>query len=441
MRGMAMSRILGRPAGATLVGLAATALVAGCATDSEPEQNLAPVSVQQSELARETDPNVPPADFDELIDENNAFAFDLYDRLRGEETGNLFYSPFSISSALAMTYAGARGETEQQMAAALHFSLPQERLHPAFNALDLELGDRGEGAQGMDGQPFRLRVANSLWGQQGYHFESPFLDVLAVNYGAGMRLVDFEGNPSGSRNSINQWVDEQTEGRIPELLAPDDVKSSTRIVLTNAIYFNARWAKTFDGEDTYDRSFQGVDGPISVPTMSQTETFAYAQSEGLDAVRLPYDGDELSMLVIAPPAGTLDSFESELDVERVSQIDASLTSERIELSLPKFEFRSRFYMEKVLSALGMVDAFDPGLADLSGMTGSRELFIGFVIHEAFVAVNEKGTEAAAATAVGGELGAAPDPVPMVTIDRPFVFLIRDDVTGAILFAGRVLDPR
>lgn len=389
---------------------------------------------------RITSPDVPASDLADVVDGNSDFAFNLYQVLR-EEQGNLFYSPHSISLALAMTYAGARGETEQQMADTLHFTLPQSHLHPAFNALDLdlEMARRGEGAQGKDDKGFRLNIVNAIWGQKNYHFLPEFLDVLALNYGAGLRVLDFASAPEETRVVINEWVSGQTEGRIEDLIPQGVIDAMTRLVLTNAIYFNAAWAKPFEEDLTKGGPFHLLDGgQVTVPMMRQTESFPYAEGGGYQAVELPYDGGELSMVILLPTAGQFEAFEEALDAGRVDTIVKDLAHRRVALTMPKFEFESGSSLAKTLAAMGMPAAFS-GDADFSGMTGSRDLFIADMIHQAFVSVDEAGTEAAAATAVVLVEGLPEEPVE-VTIDRPFVFLIRDIQTGAILFVGRVVDP-
>jgi len=227
-------------------------------------------------VARVTRPDVSAQDRTELVNANNRFAFDLYHALREKEDGNLFYSPFSVSLALAMTWAGAWGETEQQMAEILHFTLPQDRLHPAFNALDLELARRGQEARGRDGKGFRLHIVNALWGQEGYQFLPEFLETLARHYDAGLRLLDFAGNPEAARGVINDWVNEQTEGRIRDLLPPGAIDTLTRLVLTNAIYFNAAWDRPFDPKATRDGAFYLLDGSqVTVPMMRRTASSGF----------------------------------------------------------------------------------------------------------------------------------------------------------------------
>jgi serpin B len=395
--------------------------------------------IARSAKQRVTSPDVAAPDLDDLVSGNSAFAFDLY-RVLKEGHDNLFYSPHSISLALAMTYAGARGETERQMADTLHFTLPQDRLHPAFNRLDLELAQRGEGAENKDGEGFRLHIVNAIWGQEGYGFLSEFLDVLAENYGAGLRVLDFAGAPEESRVTINEWVSDQTENRIEDLIPPDAIDPLTRLVLTNAIYFNAAWAEPFEPDRTEDGPFHLLDGgEVTVPMMRQTTSFGYAEDEGVQAVELPYDGGELSMVILLPDAGEFDAFENTLDAGQVDGIVGDLAHRQVALTMPKFEFESGFSLVDALKALGMPDAFT-GAADFSGMTGDRELFIGEVVHKAFVSVDEAGTEAAAATAVMMPLAAMPEEPVEMTVDRPFIFVIRDIETGTALFVGRVVDP-
>lgn len=394
--------------------------------------------IAQSAAQRVTSPAVPEADLAELVTGNTAFAFDLYQALR-EGGGNLFYSPYSISLALAMTYAGARGETQRQMADTLSFTLPDDRLHPAFNGLDLELASRGEAQHGSDAYRFQLNIANAIWGQQGYAFLPEFLDVLAQNYGAGLRLLDFIGAPEESRVTINDWVSEQTEGKIEDLIEPGLINSAIRLVLTNAIYFNAGWAYPFQPENTQEGPFHLLDGgQVTVPMMKQTQTFGYTEGDVYQAVSLPYGLSGMSMVLIVPDAGQFEAFESALSADQVGHIRPGNGGDLdVTLTMPKFSFKSSFGLSDTLAAMGMPDAF--GNADFSGMTGNRDLSISFVVHKAFVSVDEKGTEAAAATGIG-ILTSAPQQHVDLVIDRPFVFLIRDDRTGAILFLGRVLNP-
>jgi serpin B len=395
--------------------------------------------IVRSQKQRVASPDVQEVDIEDLVGGNSAFAFDLYQVLR-EGNDNLFYSPYSISLALAMTYVGARAETERQMAEALQFLLPQDRLHPAFNGLDLELARRGQGAQGKDGEGFRLNIANAIWGQEGFEFLAGFLDVLAENYGAGLRPLNFVAAPEEARVTINEWVSDQTEGRIEDLIPPGAIDGMTRLVLTNAIYFNAAWSRPFEPDQTEDGTFHLLDGgQVSVPMMKQTESLGYAEGDGYQAVELAYDGQELSMVILLPAEGEFEPFEATLDAGRTDAILKDLTYKRLALTMPKFEFESAFSLKGALAALGLQEAFTEA-ADFSGMTGSRDLFISEAVHKAFVSVDEAGTEAAAATAVMMSLTSVPEEPIEVALDRPFILLIRDIRTGTILFVGRVVNP-
>lgn len=398
-----------------------------------PAANLA-----QSNLQRETDPSVDAARMDSLVRGNNAFALDLYRSLRTSD-GNLILSPYSISLALAMTYAGARGETESQMADALHFS--GQDVHVAFNALDLELAKQGQGGS-KDQTPLQLNIANAVWAEQTYPFVQEFLDTVALNYGAGIRLADFVNQYEPIRKEINGWVEDQTKDKIKDLIPQGVLNPDTRMVLVNAIYFKADWLTKFDPNSTYDAPFHLLDGSeTQVKMMSEGLTgIPYVSGDGYQAVELPYAGQTAAMTIIVPDEGNFAAFESAFDAAKLDEILNTMEFTSVQLGLPKFTFESQFSLPNQLSALGMTDAFDPNRADFSGMTGNRDLFISDVIHKAFVAVDEKGTEAAAATAVIMELAMAPMFETTLTVDRPFIFLIRDTVSGQILFMGRVVNP-
>lgn len=394
--------------------------------------------VLASDEERITAPDVEAADVALQSAANRSFALDLYQYLAAAD-GDLFFSPYSISLALAMTWAGARGQTEQQMAEALHFELGQDALHPVFNYLDLELNSRGQGAAGTEGRPFRLHVVNQTWGQVDYTFLEPFLDVLAQHYGAAMRLVDFVAAPEQCRQTINAWVAEQTEGLIEDLIPERAIDENVRLVLTNAIYFNAGWAEEFPPEATRDGEFQRLDGSsVTVAMMSQTYEFPFYLGDGFRAVELPYDGGELSMVLLRPDAD-FSTFEANLTVEQLDAVLAGLQTDMVTVRMPRWTYDGdTISLNEALSALGMPAAFSGGQADFSGMDGTRFLFISDVVHQAFISVDEAGTEAGAATAViMSGFGEPPDEI---NLDRPFIYLIRDIQTGTILFMGRVLDP-
>lgn len=392
-----------------------------------------------SDLERDTSPDVSDSDVESLVSGNTEFALALYRQLISDADGNIFYSPYSISTALAMLYGGAANETERQMAACLRFNLPQETLHSGFNYLALELERRGEGAAGMDGGVFRLNVTNAQWWQKDYEVLTTYLDLLSVNYGAGIHTLDFASYPEPSRLTINQWVAEQTEDRIKDLLPQGSVTGDTRLVLTNTIYFNAAWAHPFQESNTVDSPFYRLDGTsVSVPMMHQTGYFGYMAGGNYQAVKIPYDGGELAIIIILPDSGAFTAFEKALDNNVLDTLAGAFATENVVLTMPKWEYRSTFTLKTILGNMGMTDAFG-GAADFSGITGSPGLFVSDVFHQAFIKVNEAGTEAAAATAIPVPDSMALEPVSF-TIERPFIYLIQDIPTGTVLFAGRVLNP-
>jgi serpin B len=322
----------------------------------------------------------------------------------------------------------------------MHFTLPAEGLHPAFNAYALDLQARAE--QATEGTPFELSIANSLWGQQGFPFQDEFLDLLAENYGAGMRLVDYQTDPEGARKAINDWVSDETRDKIKDLIPQGVLDAMTRLVLANAIYFKAGWLNPFEETATGAAPFHLLDGSVvEIPMMHQSESYGYFIGDGYRAIELPYRNGDTSMLIILPDEGRFQTIEAQLSSEMITDLIGGETFGPVNLSLPKFTYDSDFSLNEALIGLGMTDAFDPDRADFSGMDGARDLFIGEVLHKAYVAVDEKGTEAAAATAVIMELTSAPMGEPITfTVDRPFVYMIRDQQTGSILFLGRVMDP-
>ena len=396
-------------------------------------------AVIRSNKQRITSPQVSQTDQQALVDGNSAFAFSLYRSLKGQ-SGNLLFSPFSISLALAMTYAGARGQTESQMANALHYTLPQDSLHPAFNALDLALLSRAQNPEDSKVAGFQLSIVNAIWGQKGYSFLSSYLDTLAQNYDAGLRILDFQKSPEPSRVTINDWVAEQTANRIKDLIPQGSINDLTRLVLTNAIYFKAAWLNQFNKDSTTDGVFHLDSGTtVTVPMMRQSERFNYAEGDGYQTVELPYVGRQLSMVILLPASGNFSTFESGLTAQKVDSILNSLENRQVNLVMPKFTFESSFGLKSALSSMGMPVAFADA-ADFSGMSGNKDLLIQDVVHKAFIAVDENGTEAAAATGVVVGITAMPANPVDVTIDRPFIFLIRDIPTGTVLFLGRVMNP-
>ncbi len=413
-----------RATSAALAALIAMALPAGAGCDGTPGGPL-PVTTVRSAKVRIEKPTVLPGDAAVLAADNAAFALALYAALSAQP-GNLVLSPASVSVAMAMTSAGARTQTAAQLATTLHFTLPAARLHPAFNALTQALATRAT-----------LALTNDLWVDQRQQLQAAFLDTLAENYGAGVRLVDFMGAPEPARLTINRWVAEQTAGRVADLLPPGIIAPDVRLVLTNAVYLNADWQTPFT-EPTMNHPFHRADGTeVSVPMMLGKAGIAMATGSGYRAAELAYAGGALSMVVIVPDAGTFATFEGDLNADRLAAILDALIVSPIGLLLPRFQFSLAISLRDTLSAMGMPLAFTPDAADLSGIDGARDLFIRDVVEKTFIAVTERGTEAAGAS---GVVVATKSADPLLTVDRPFLFLIRDRPTGTLLFLGRVVDP-
>lgn len=364
----------------------------------------------------------------------DAFSADLYKAL-AREPGNLVLSPYGVAVALAMTSAGARGETAAQIGRVLHV---ENDPGAGFNVLEQELAKRPGKYKVGDGDfALELATANRLWGQNGLTFERTFLDTLARYYGAGMQIVDYKAAPEPARRSINDWVADRTRGRIKDLIPQGVIDVQTRLVLTNAIYLKASWMLPFaEGQAAPFHRTDGTD--VQAKTMRLNESLRYGVGEGYQAVQLRYVGG-LSMVVIVPDRGKLGAFERSLDGAAIRRLVDGMRSTQVILSLPKFTFTSQAQLKEALSQLGMPLAFTDR-ADLSGITKEERLEIADVVHKAFIAVDEKGTEAAAATGVVFRTTSAPANPIELRIDRPFLFLIQDDATGAILFLGRVGDP-
>lgn len=372
---------------------------------------------------------------DALVGDNTTFALDLYHKLAPTE-GNLFFSPHSISTALAMTYAGARGKTETEMAETLHFSLGQTELHPAFKELEARLRTSGEAGT-------RLCVANSLWPQKDYAFLGDYLSLIEENYGTLITAVDYRSDRESARQTINQWVENATEHKIKDILQPRDLKSLTRLVLVNVICFKGTWATQFAPKNTEDATFHVTfERAVQTPMMRQKITCRYASLPSLDVLELPYTGGGVSMIILLPKKiGGLQQIEATLSKENMAKWLGALSTRDVLVFLPRFKTMRRFNLSGTLASMGMVDAFSETSANFAGMDGRPDwLYISALIHKAFVEVNEEGTEAAAATAVVMSGRSVPAQPLVFRADHPFVFLIQETQTGCILFAGRVSDP-
>jgi len=386
-----------------------------------------------------------------IVEGNNKFSLALYAKLR-EREGNLFFSPYSISTALAMTYAGARGQTEAQMAEVLHFPIiispgkelsstivpDRQQFASAFGKIVKDLNARGKKGS------YELTVANALWGQKGYGFLEEFLQLLKTNYDGQLNEVDFVTATEAARNTINSWVEKKTNNKIKNLIGPGVLDAMTRLVLTNAIYFKGNWQSQFKEDRTRPAPFTLLNGDkVEVPMMNQTAEFGYMETEDLQGLELPYVDKELSMIILLPKKiDGLSEFERTFTLENISQWLGKLGKREVIVSIPKFKMTSQFSLASVLKSMGMTDAFSPEKADFSGMNGKTDLFISAVIHKAYVDVNEEGTEAAAATGVTMRLtSVGPSQIPVFQADHPFLFLIRDNKTRSILFIGRVTNPK
>jgi serpin B len=371
-----------------------------------------------------------------VVKGNNEFAFDLYRQLgKADKDGNLFFSPESISTALAMTYAGARGDTADEMAKALHFTLPRNLLHPGFAALQKELN----GAEKKRG--YQLSIANALWGQKGEGFKEDYLKLMKDDYGGGFKEVNFVKDPDGARKEINAWVEKQTNDKIKDLLPKDAIDALTRLVLTNAIYFKGDWQSQFKKDRTRDERFDdGSDVRMMVPMMHQATKFNYHDAGDLQVLEMPYAGKELSMVVLLPKkVNGLGELEKSLSADKLAGWLGKVHEAEVIVSLPKFKVTSEFSLKEALTALGMKKAFQSPGANFSGINGKDDLYITAVVHKAYVDVNEEGTEAAAATGVVIGVRAAPVR-PEFRADHPFVFLIRDTRNDSVLFLGRIAQP-
>jgi serpin B len=371
-----------------------------------------------------------------IIRGNTEFAFDLYARLKNKP-GNLFFSPYSISTALSLVYAGADGNTKEQMAATLHFegSIPDNRFHKLFGQLATTFNQQGQKGD------YELSIANALWMQKDFQFFPAWLKQMESSYDAAFELVDFEKNPDLVRRQINQWVEDKTKDKIKELFKQDSLDEQTRLVLTNAVYFKGNWAVQFPKDNTKDTPFYiNKSDTLDVSMMYQKEKFRFADCGDILLLQLPYQGKSLSMVILLPKKiDGICELEKQLNPDQLDRWRKELRNQEVMVYLPRFKTTCEFALADTLKKMGMKDAFTDA-ADFSGMAKYEGLYISDVVHKAFVEVNEEGTEAAAATGVTVGVTAMPAPPPMFCADHPFIFMIQDNSTNSILFIGRVADP-
>ncbi len=374
-----------------------------------------------------TDPSV-----EATVEAYNGFAFDLYGRYSAGD-GNILFSPYSISTALSMTYEGARGETAEEMEAVFGFLEDPSMRLPSVARIYNTLNE--------EGREYALHTVNALWIQQGYPVLDDYVDAIVDYYGGDVNALDFVAEPDESRVTINEWVEERTNDRIKDLFPSGSIDSAVRLVLTNAIYFKGDWLIEFDEEATGEEGFHvSPTNTVTVDMMRlRGETFNYAETDELQILELPYTGEDISMLILLPKEGSMGEVEAQLSPENLGEWIGSMEATDVNVQLPRFTFETKYFMMEDLAEMGMPTAFT-GAADFSGMNAEDQLFIDMVIHQAFIEVNEKGTEAAAATGVSIKLSAAVSPQKTFNADHPFVFLIRDVDTGLIMFMGRVADP-
>ena len=382
----------------------------------------------------------PPPELKSVVTANNAFALDLYAQLR-KTSGNLFLSPYSIFTALGMAEGGAAGKTERQMATVLHMPEDQPKFHREVSALRESMAAIARNKQ------VELNVANGLWVQQGFSLEDDFLGLLHTNYATAVERADFTNGSAKAVARINDWIENQTRGKIRNAVGPDSFTPDTRVAIVNAIYFKGKWASRFDERGTRNEQFSiSQDKSNSVPTMGQTHVFRISNQEHVRILELPYVGGELSMLVLLPKdRDGLADLEKSLSAENLAKWEDGFADFTVDVQLPKLNFEREYSLPEPLMSMGMRDAFDIINANFTRMTTDGPVYIDKVVHIALVEVNEEGTVAAAATRVNVSLACSAvvtgPPFTVFHADHPFIFLIRDNHSGAILFLGRITNPK
>ena len=365
----------------------------------------------------------------------NEFTFDLYKAAAAGAAGeNVFLSPYSVSTALAMTYAGARGVTEAEMARALHFA---PDVHAGMGALIGSINSVPDSVA-------TVRTANAIWPAKGEKLLPEFVQLVRRDYRAGLTQLDYAKRPESARKTINNWVEDQTAGKITDIIPGGALGKDTKMVLTNAVYFKAGWQEEFKAENTEERPFRTTpEESVNVRMMNRrSKELNYAKLDGAQMIEMPYKDGRFSMLVLLPDEdSSLEALEAGMNAANVAEWSAKMRPAKVEIFMPKFKQESSYDLSTTLAALGMASAFDAGTADFSGITGNRDMAISGVLHKTFVEVSEEGTEAAAATAViVMRASLAPQERVIFCADRPFVYMIRDNASGALLFIGRYAHP-
>jgi len=377
-----------------------------------------------------------PEGVSKLTTANNRFALDLYAQLKGKGAEeNVFFSPYSIFIALTMTYEGAKGETAREMEYVVHIpedaALRRPNLARLYNIINKKE------------KKYKLSTANALWAQKGYPFLKEYTEGIERYYGGKISTLDFAMDSENARKTINKWVEEQTNNKIKDLIPSGVLNALTRLVLTNAIYFKGMWLKQFNEEETKEEDFRiGSGKRVKVKMMQlvgHEARFKYAEIDGVQILEMPYEGEEVSMLIILPEQDDIVELEKSITLEKLSEWKSMMGMQRVDVFIPRFKLKTKYFMADLLKKMGMPTPFSD-LADFSGMNGTGDLCIQDVIHQAFVEVNEEGTEAAAATGVVVGITSATIRTPVFRADHPFIFIIQENTTGSILFMGRVSNP-
>lgn len=389
-------------------------------------------SMSTSESIDDSTPQLPITDksiteAQNIVKANNRFMLDFYSLASSKAEDNVFFSPWSMISAFSVLYEGAKGDTAEEIGSAFYLPRDDSARRTSFESMQGELNVNGSG--------YELRNANALWIKNGFGVKEDFVNTARQFYDSEVAEVSFPAD----EEKIDAWVEQKTNNKIKDLVK-DKTDSSTRLVITNAVYFKGTWLTQFDPNQTKEDDFKvNPEKTVKVPMMHRDGGFTYLETGDLQILSMPYKGERMSMMVLLPKDGNLESFEESLSVQELEGWKQSLQQQRVKVFIPKFTLQTAYGLTEKMQKLGMSLAFDPDNADLSGMA-EKQLFVQFAIHKAFVDVNEEGTEAAAATGIGIGLTSEPSPPPVFRADRPFVFLIQDNETGLVLFMGKVVDP-
>lgn len=427
----------------TLIALILTiSFAASCASK---EAQRAPSSAAETDEAAASESAAAPREdreqvvvgVEDLVQTNNEFAFDLYKSLRADNT---VISPHGVATTLAIAHAGAENATATEIQKVLRAKLGERDLHQKFSQLHTALRQREAKQARNDRRGFRLRVVNGVWHSPRLQPEPGFLRIATGQHFAQLEALDFASDPEGSREKINTFVSDATASKIEQVIKAGEINAITRLILTNSVYFDAPWTVPFDRASTQDGVFHAPAGDRKVPMMHNTDRFGYFQGDGFQALELPYtDGTVVATLVLPSPEQP--DFDGTITTDYFSWMLSQMRQSKVSVSIPRFELSQRYELKATLKSMGMSSSFDPATADFGGLASSEEpIFIDEIIHQTYIRVDEEGTEAAAATVVMGGAGGIEEEPPVFVADRPFLFIVRDVPTGAILFMARVTEP-